>query len=67
MKNRYTVEREDAGKADIFEGKRDRMFYIYDNLEDHPVEDYMTGETEYYDTYNEAQDYCEELNADEEE
>lgn len=66
MKTRYTVEREDLGKADIFEGKRERLYYIYDNLEDRPVEDYVTGETEYYTSLKEAEEYCEELNMEEE-
>lgn len=66
MKNRYTVEREDLGKAEIFEGKKERLYYIWDNLEDIPVEDYVTGETEYYASLKEAEEYCELLNMEEE-
>ena len=58
---RYTVEREDWGKSDIYEGERDRMFYIYDNIENEPVSDGM-GETIYYDNLEEAEFECEELN-----
>ena len=58
---RYTVEREDLGKSDIYEGKRDRMFYIYDNIENEPVSDGI-GETIYYDNLEEAEFECEELN-----
>ena len=58
---RYTVEIEDWGKSDIYEGKRDRMFYIYDNKEGESVCDNI-GETIYYDNLEEAKDECEELN-----
>ena len=58
---RYTVEREDWGKSDIYEGERDRMFYIYDNIENEPISDGM-GETIYYDNLEEAEFECEELN-----
>ena len=58
---RFTVEREDWGKSDIYEGERDRMFYIYDNVENEPVSDVM-GETIYYDNLEEAEFECEELN-----
>ena len=58
---RYTVEREDWGKSDIYEGERDRIFYIYDNIENEPISDGM-GETIYYDNLEEAEFECEELN-----
>lgn len=58
---RYTVEREDPGKSDIFEGNRDRMFYIYDNeLEQSYQDDF--GDVFYFDTYEEAQEEADELN-----
>lgn len=60
---RFTVEREDPGKADIFDGKRDRKFYILDNQTGQAVGDY-TGETYYYDLYEDALEYCNELNED---
>lgn len=60
---RFTVEREDCGKADIFDGKRDRKFYILDNQTGQAVGDY-TGETYYYDLYEDALEYCNELNED---
>lgn len=60
---RFTVEREDLGKADIFDGKRDRKFYIMDNQTGQAVGDY-TGETYYYDLYEDALEYCNELNED---
>ena len=60
---RYTVEREDLGKSDIFEGHRNRMFYIYDNELDQPYQDDF-GEVYYFDTYEEAQEEADELNLD---
>ena len=58
---RYTVEREDWGKSDIYEGKRDRVFYIYDNELAQPYQDDF-GEVYYFDTYEEAQEEADELN-----
>lgn len=58
---RYTVEREDSGKSEIFEGERDRMFYIYDNELSQPYQDDF-GEVYYFDTYEEAQEEADELN-----
>lgn len=58
---RYTVEREDWGKSDIYEGERDRMFYIYDNELAQPYQDDF-GEVYYFDTYEEAQEEADELN-----
>ena len=60
---RFTVEREDCGKEDIFDGKRDRKFYILDNQTGQAVGD-DTGETYYYDLYEDALEYCNELNED---
>lgn len=60
---RFTVAREDFGKADIFDGKRDRKFYILDNQTGQAVGD-DTGETYYYDLYEDALEYCNELNED---
>lgn len=58
---RFTVEREDLGKSDIYENKRDRQFYIYDNVkqETHQDED---GNVYYFDSFEEAQEMCNELN-----
>lgn len=58
---RFTVEREDWGKSDIYNGERDRMFYIYDNKTGIQVDDAL-GDTIYYDTLEEAQEECDELN-----
>lgn len=56
MPNRFEVIRQDNGQ---------RLFYIYDNNEGITLNDDI-GNTIYYDTYEEAQDECEELNCEEE-
>lgn len=52
MKNRYEVVRQDIGQ---------RLWYIFDNVSGYAVSD-STGETIYYDDYDEAVDECAELN-----
>ena len=54
--DRYEVVRQDNGQ---------RLWYIWDNNEGITLNDDV-GNTIYYDTYEEAQDECEELNAMEE-
>lgn len=54
MKARYEVGRQDNGQ---------RLWYVWDTVEGQAVCD-IIGETIYYDTYEEAQDECEELNCD---
>jgi len=58
---RFEVQREDWGKSDIFEGNRDRRFFIFDNFEGIPYQD-DDGDIYYFDTFEEAQDECDELN-----
>lgn len=53
MKNRYEVVRQDNGQ---------RLWYIWDNLKDQAIDDGIS-ETIYYDSFQEAQAECEELNA----
>lgn len=58
---RFTVKREDLGKSDIYENKRDRQFYIYDNVKQETYQD-EDGNVYYFDSFEEAQEMCNELN-----
>ena len=53
MENRYEVVRQDNGQ---------RLWYIWDNKENCTIND-VIGNTIYFDEYEEVQDECDELNA----